>query len=245
MRSLTKLTWVELKLFVREPLSIIFTFAFPLVLLVVLIASFTPNDPAFGGLRPSDYYLASYIAVVIGAIGLIVVPVRIAGYREGGVLRRLRASSVPGWSVFASQAAVGLGMAVVGAILLGAVGRLAYGAALPASLISVTAAFLIGAFSFLALGLLLALIAPNARAAQGLGLLLFLPLWLLSGAGPPPDVMGAGMRHVSEALPLTYVVRALQDPWVGSGANVAALLVLIAVAAVATAVTLWLERRAG
>ncbi len=31
MRALTKLTWVELKLFIREPFAVIFMFAFPLV----------------------------------------------------------------------------------------------------------------------------------------------------------------------------------------------------------------------
>ncbi|MGI8904478.1 MAG: hypothetical protein ACR2IP_12690 [Solirubrobacteraceae bacterium] len=74
MHALRKLTWVELKLFAREPFSLIFTVAFPIVLLIVLIGTFKPRDPAFGGHHPSDYYLATYIGVVIGAIGLISLP---------------------------------------------------------------------------------------------------------------------------------------------------------------------------
>src|SRR5919197_4365693 len=118
MRALRKLTWVELKLFAREPFSLIFTLAFPIVLLIVLIGSFNPNDPAFGGQQPSNYYLASYIAVVIGAIGLIALPVHLAAYRERGVLRRFQASSIPTWSVVGSHLITGLVMATVGSIAL-------------------------------------------------------------------------------------------------------------------------------
>jgi hypothetical protein len=53
-----------------------------------------PGDPAFGTADPSDYYLASYVGVVIGALGLVVLPAHVAAYRERGVLRRLRASSM-------------------------------------------------------------------------------------------------------------------------------------------------------
>jgi len=56
MRALTKLTWVELKLFTREPFAVIFMFAFPLVVLVVLNGVFGKHpDPDFGGARPTDY----------------------------------------------------------------------------------------------------------------------------------------------------------------------------------------------
>jgi hypothetical protein len=36
---------IEIKLFAREPFALIFTFAFPLVVLTVLIGSFEPNNP--------------------------------------------------------------------------------------------------------------------------------------------------------------------------------------------------------
>jgi ABC-2 type transport system permease protein len=134
MRTLRKLTWVELKLFAREPVAVIFTFGFPLVLLLVLIASFgtEPDDEAFGGLRPSDYYLAAYVAVVIAAIGLVALPVHMASYRERQILRRFKASSVPAWSMLGAQAIVGLLMAALGGSVLVVAGRLAYARRCPA-----------------------------------------------------------------------------------------------------------------
>lgn len=69
-------------------------------------------------------------------------------------------------------------------------------------------------------------------------MILFFPLWLLSGAGPPPEVMGEGMRRVSDALPLTYAVHALQDPWLGSGSSAGDLLLLAGILVVAGALSI-------
>lgn len=216
MRTLYKLTWVELKLFVREPFSLIFTLAFPMVLLVVLIGSFQPNDPAFGGHRPADYYLATYIGVVIGAAGLIALPVHLATYRERGVLRRFQASSVPTWVIIGSHLITGLMMAALSSAVLLLAATTIYGAALPHSLAPVAGAFVLATLSFQSIGLLLGTVLRTARAAQALGMLLFFPMWLLCGAGPPPEIMSAGMRQLSDVLPLTFAVRAIEQPWLGS-----------------------------
>ena len=227
MRGLGTLTWMELKLFVREPFAVIFAFAFPVVVLAVITGSFgSQPDPDFGGARPPDYYLASYIAVVIAAVGLLAVPVHVATYRERGILRRFRASAFSPWTVFAAQGIVGLIMATLGAAVLVGLGAVLYDAALPVSPGAALVGFLVGTVSFLALGFLLAGVTRRARAAQAVGMLLFFPMWLLSGAGPPPGVMSDGMRAASDGLPLTQVVRALQDPWLGWGSAPGALLVL-------------------
>jgi ABC-2 type transport system permease protein len=182
--------------------------------------------------------------VVIAAIGLVAVPVHVAAYRERGVLRRFRASSVPAWAVFGAQVLVGLVMAALGGVVLVAVGRLGYGAALPASWAGVLVAFVVSALSFLALGFLVASVTGNARAVQAAGMILFFPMWLLSGAGPPPQVMGAGMCHVAGLLPLTYAVRALQRPWLGSAAATTDLLRLAGMLLVAVVLSLRLFRSA-
>lgn len=237
MKALRKLTWVELKLFAREPFSLIFTLAFPIVLLIVLIGSFKPNDPAFGGQQPSNYYLASYIGVVIGAIGLIALPVHLASYRERGVLRRFQASSMPTWAVAAAHVITGLAMAGIGAVVLVLAGALIYGAALPRSVGPVIGAFLLATLAFQAVGFLLGSVMRSARAAQAVGMLLFFPMWLLSGAAPPPSVMSAGMRHLSDVLPLTFAVRVIQHPWLGSASEPLDLLVLAGVLVAAGALS--------
>lgn len=240
MRTFAKMTWVELKLFVREPLALVFAFAFPLVVLVVLIASFpnTGDAEGFGGLRPSDYYLAGYIGVVIGTIGLVTLPVHVASYRERGILRRFRASSVPAWTVIAAQVVVGILMATVGGVVLVAAGTSIYDAAAPVAVGRVLAMFLLSTLAFVAIGFLLGSLTRTARGAQALGMILFFPMWLLSGAGPPPEILGEGMRRVMDVLPLTYVVRAIQDPWVGAASGGSDVLVLVGVLLTAGALSL-------
>jgi len=217
MQTFAKLTWIEFKLFAREPFAVIFTFAFPLIVLIVLTGSFQPDDVAFGGARPSDYYLASYVGVVIAAVGLIAVPVHLATYWERGILRRFGASSISPWMTVGAQITVGLLMAVVGSVALVTVGKLAYNAKFPEEPWLALLGFVVSAFAFLSFGVLLGVMTHNARAAQALGMLLFFPMWLLGGGGPPPDVMSDGMRAISRVLPLTFVVRSLQDPWLGRG----------------------------
>ena len=221
MRSLIKLTWVELKLFVREPLTVVFTFALPLIFLFVLAGVFgnTPDEEedVFRGVGPTDYYVPAYIGLVLASIGLIALPVHLAGYRQNGVLRRMRASSVPFWSVFGSQVIVSFLIGLLGGILLVVAALLAYDIQAPESPAALVAAFVMSVLSFASLGVLLGAVLPTARAAQGAGLILFFVMFLLSGAGPPPEVMTDAMQRIREGLPLTYGIELLQDPWLGFG----------------------------
>jgi len=247
MRAFAKLTWVELKLFTREPFAVIFTFAFPLIVLIVLINSFQPEEGGFGGFGdadPSDYYLASYVGVVIAAVGLIALPVHIATYRDRGILRRFRATSLATWTIVGAQAVVGLLMAIASSAALIVFGRIFYDANVPDSPGLVLIGFIVGTLTFLSLGVLLGIVTRNARAAQAVGMMLFFPMFLMSGAGPPQDIMSSGMRAVSDVLPLTWVVRSLQHPWLGESQNWTNLILLGGLFAVCIALSMRFLRRA-
>jgi ABC-2 type transport system permease protein len=240
MRTLAKLAWIEVKLFAREPIAVVFAFAFPLVVLLVLAGVFgTEPDADFGGVAGIDYYVPGYLTVVIASVGLIALPVHLASLRERGVLRRLRASSVSMTGVFSAQTLVHVAMAAVGGAVLLAAASLVYDVHAPASVAGVALGFGTGALSFVALGLLLGSLAPTARAAQAIGLVLFFPMWLLSGAGPPRGVMTEAMRQLSDLLPLTRVVAAIQEPWLGTGSNLSELLELSVLFAAAVTLTAW------
>ncbi len=244
MRAFGKLTWVELKLFSREPFAVIFTFAFPLIVLIVLINSFQPDDDGFGGERPADYYFASYVGVVIAAVCLIALPVHIATYRERGILRRFRASSISAWTTVGAQAVVGFLMTIAGGAILIVFANLVYDAKLPESPGLTLVGFIVGTVTFLAVGVLLGIVTRNARAAQAVGMMIFFPSFLLAGAGPPPTVMSSGMRAVSDVLPLTWVVRSLQGPWLGNGLDWTYPAILLVVLVIAAAISIRLYRTA-
>src|SRR3984957_1761201 len=123
-----RLIWTELKLMVREPLTLTFVFVFPVVTMLIIGGSFgTKPTVAFDWSNPSHWYVASYLTVVIAATGLIMVPVHLASYRERGVLRRFAAAGFPRWSFAVAQMVTGLAAVSAGAAVLLLVAAPIYG----------------------------------------------------------------------------------------------------------------------
>lgn len=244
LAMLGRMTSTELRLAVREPLVLSFVFAFPVVLVLVLGGIFDEDDTAFEGAVPSDFYAAAYVAVAIGAIGLVMLPSQIASYRERGVLRRFRAAGVQAWVFPTAMAIVSLVMTALAAALVTITATLSYG--LPALEAPVrTIVFgVLGAVSFVSFGTLLGWLMPGARSAQGVGLTLFIPMFLLGGGGPPPEAQTSAMNALADVLPLTHVLRAIQEPWLGIGDGANHAIVLVAMFVVSTGGWVWLSRRA-
>ena len=244
MRSLLRLAATELKLFVREPMVLTFVFAFPVLTVLILGGVFDDDDPNFEGTLPSDYYIAAYIGVVIAAIGLVMLPVHLASYRERGILRRFDVSRYPRWALPAAWILVAMVITAVAVAVLLVTGQLAYGLPELDDPLRVVIGTLLGAFSFISIGIALGMALPSARSAQGLGMLLFFPFFLLGGAGPPPDAMGDPLSTIAKAIPLTHVVRAIQEPWLDLGSPTGHLVVLAALAVLATGAWVTLSARA-
>ena len=216
MHALTKSTTVEAKLFLREPLTVAFTLALPLLFLFVMGGVFGNNaDPRYyRGAGALDYYVPAYCGLVWAAVGLLALPVHLAHYREDGVLRRLRASAARPWAVLGAQLLVTLLIALAGSALIVVMAALVYHIHAPHDLAGFLGSWLLCGALFSALGVLLASV-PSSRGALSAGLGLFFTMMMLSGAGPPPEVLTGAMHWVSNLLPLTYMLRLLQDPWLG------------------------------
>lgn len=229
-----RLLTTELRLLVRDPLTLTFVLVFPVLTMLIIGGSFgTSPDEAFP-VNPSHWYVASYFTVVIGATGLIMLPVHIASYRERGVLRRFAAAGFPRWSFALAQLLVGLvAIAVAGATLL-AVAAPVYGIPEMQNPLRVVTGVATGAVAFVSLGVLLGTVLPSARAAQAVGLLLFFPSFLLGVGGPPPAVMSPLLRDLTEVLPLALVTDSVRDPWLGLSDANGSLLVVAAIALMAT-----------
>lgn len=229
-----RLVSTEVRLLLRDPLTLTFVFAFPVLTMLIIGGSFgTEPDEAFP-VDPTQWYVASYFTVVIGATGLIMLPVHIASYRERGVLRRFAASGFPRWSFALAQLVVGLATIAVAGLLLLAVAAPVYGVPAVEDPLRVAAGVFTGAVAFVSIGVLLGTVLPSARAAQAIGLLLFFPSFLLGVGGPPPAVMSPALRDVSEVLPLALVTDAVREPWLGIGDAGGSLLAVVAFAVVAT-----------
>jgi ABC-2 type transport system permease protein len=236
-----RLVRAELKLMMRDPLVLTFVVAFPIVTMLIIGGAFgTQPDQAFDYVNPAHWYVASYLTVVIAAMGLVMLPVHLASYRERGVLRRFAAAGFPRWSFPISQLIVGLATTTVSCALLLAVAAPVYGIPPMHAWWRVTAALALGSIAFVSLGVVLGSVLPSARSAQAVGLLIFFPSFLLGAGGPPPHVMGSVVRQVAGPLPLTLLTNAVREPWLGLGSATGS---LAAVAALAVAATVLAARR--
>jgi ABC-2 type transport system permease protein len=226
MGALGKLTAMELRLFFREPITVVFTLALPLMILYLLGGVFgnTAGDNTgpdgivpYRGFGATNWYTAAYVAVAVAGFTLISAPTHMVEYRETGVLRRLRASAVPRWMVLASQFLTSLVIATLGAAVLLVVALAATDVDPPVNWWAFLAAYVLGAFALVSLGLALGAVMPTARAAQSAGLVLWFMLLLICGAGPPPEVLPDAMRTLGQWLPLAPVISLLQEPWLTGG----------------------------
>ena len=114
VRTIVRLTGVELRLLLREPGVLVSLIAFPAVTVLVLAGVFGSDpDPDFGGVIPSEHYVVGYVGVVLASLGLVTLPAHLASHRELGVLRRYRAAGLDARAVVGSHIALG---AVLGTV---------------------------------------------------------------------------------------------------------------------------------
>ena len=230
MNALLKLTWIEFKLQFREPVGIFFTLAFPLLLLAIFGSVFGNDSETFlSGFGQIDLSMAGYMAMIIGTIGMLGLPITLSNYREKGILRRLRATPLQSGTILWSQVIVQVFMAGLGILLLVGMGRLFFGLRMPEGNLMLIPAIILSAFSFFAIGFALAGVMPTARTAQAVGMALFYPMLFLSGAAMPRFIMPESIQHIAEFMPLTQVVILLEDLWLDGTWNMTALLAITAV----------------
>lgn len=225
MRTLLRLSWLELKLFLREPLTVVFSLVLPLIILFVLGGVFGndasgPGDElVYRGIGPMSYYVPAYLALVVASVCVISIPTHLAGNRERGVLKRFHASSVSAWTIAGAEFIVALVLSAVSSIVLLVAAAFAYEFEGAQSMLAVAGVFVLLAIGFAAFGIFLGAVLPTARAAQAVGMLVWFVMLFLGGAGPPPEVLTDAMRTVSDITPLWHAVQMMQDAWLGFDAG--------------------------
>lgn len=218
LRGLWKLTWLEIAIFLREPLGV-FGALLPVVFFVVFGRIFgrrmrmpAPDLPrVIAGDLP---ILASILIAVSAVLSLIAI---IAIYREGGILRRLRATPLRPYTILTAHVLVKLLFSVFTLAAMVVAGRRFYPVPPNTSLAAFTLALLFSTVSILSLGFLIASIVPTARFAQPIGTLIVYPMLALSGLFTSLDSLPPALRAVSRVLPLTYAVSLLRGIWEGHG----------------------------
>ena len=228
MNSLIKLTYIDMKLYLRNTVAIFFTLAFPLLMLV-LFGGIYGNQPAdiFGGYGSMDITVPGYIAtIVIGTTAFMSLPMDLTTQRQLGVLRRMRATPLHPGIVLASKLISNLLISLIGMALLVIAGRVMFHTHLPENWPVVLLGILLISVSLYALGLAMASLVRSANAARAVSFAVFFPMMFLSGGAMPGQFLPETMQLMGKALPMTYSVNLLHDLWFGQGWDLTAVLVL-------------------
>jgi len=245
LRGFWKLTWVETKIFAREPMGFVGTLAIPVVVFIALGRAFGAGKPAAAAALDLPFNPAILAAVLIAISAVQSLVAIISIYREGGILKRLRATPLSPATILGAHVVVKLGFTTVSLALLLLAGKRLFPGVMQVNVFSFSAAVLLGTFSILALGFVIASLVPTARFAQPIGALVLYPMLTLSGLFFPVARLPVPLQAVAYLLPTTHAVALLQGVWNGSGwsehwDSAAALLVLFAAyAALSTKVFRW------
>ena len=246
MRGLLHLTWLELKIFVREPMGAAGTVLMPA--LAFLGASMAGNSIAparFGNSEFARVGLPVLVAMLTAVSAVLSLVTIIAVDREGGVLKRLRATPLRPHTIVLAHVLVKLVLTAVTLVILSLLGRRGGAPGPGAALAGFAVAPLFSTAAVLSLGVLMASVVRTARFAQPFGALVLYPMLAFSGVFVPVEVFPGWLQALARFLPLTRAVSLLQgawlgEPWLAHAGDVVALTAFAAVSSlVASRVFRW------
>jgi ABC-2 type transport system permease protein len=191
----------EQRLFWRSREAAVFVFVFPL-LLYALLGSVYGDE--IDGVPAEDVLLAGLIGYGAANTALAGLAIILVGRRETGVLKRLRATPLPPGTYIAAVLLSTLVTFALQTLALVALGRLAFGASLPANEAGLVGAVILGALCFAGLGVGAAALIRSAEGVSAVVNVIVLPMAFLSGAFGPTRDFPAFLQAVADVLPLTY-----------------------------------------
>ena len=217
LRGLWRLVWLEIKIFIRKPLGVIGSVVIPTAVFVAigrLFAQRGVRTPA-GVTEFVSVALPVFVSVVISLSAVVSLVTIIAIYREGGILKRLRATPLRSHTILAAHVIVKLVFTALTLAVMMMVGARYTPLVLDSRVVGFTVALLFSTLSILSIGFLIASLVPTARFAQPIGSIILYPMIAVSGLFLPVEAMPDNVQTLARMLPLTYAVSLLKGIWVG------------------------------
>jgi ABC-2 type transport system permease protein len=207
--------------FWRNPARAFFTFAFPLMFLVIFTSLLGNGTVAIGSMRvkESTYYVASMASFGVITACFNNLAINMTFNRESGILKRIDGTPVPHVAFFASRIVHAVAVALLLVAITAAFGQLAYDAHVPRgiTLVRFLAMLLVGAASFSALGIAITALIPNADAAAPVVNIAIMPLLFLSGIFIPfGNGTPAWVLWVARIFPVRHFAVGMEAGFLGT-----------------------------
>ena len=198
------------KTFWRNPASVFFTVALPLIFLIIFSTIFG-NDTLdeLGGIKTTTYYVPAIVTLAVVSATMQSLAISLTVDRENGILKRGRGTPLPNWVFFAGRIGNAIVVSMLLLVVVTAVGRLLYGVEVPwERLPAVLVTLAIGAASFCCLGVALTAAIPSEDAAAPISNVAVLPLYFLSGVFIPETEIPDGVLRVADLFPIRHFFEA-------------------------------------
>jgi ABC-2 type transport system permease protein len=222
------------KAFWRNPANAFFTFAFPLMFLVIFTAIFGGGTQPVAGreIGLSTFYVGQIATFSIITATYTNLAINMAFTREMGILKRVRGTPMAAWSFMVGRILHAILITILLVAIVVAFGAAFYDAEVPTTTMpAFLATIAIGAATFSALGLAITSVIPNADASPAIVNASILPLLFLSGVFIPIRDPDAWYVVVSKFFPVYHFGQAMNSAYFsvsGSGFEGGNLLVVAA-----------------
>ncbi|MGO4372183.1 ABC transporter permease [Paenibacillus sp. MCAF20] len=216
MIAFAKLVKFDMKLYLRDWLTVFWVLVYPILMLAIFGSIFGNTTSEPGGMRYIESYVPALCVLNVISVSVFTLNINIITLREAGILRRFRVSPVRKSSVLASHAVQGLLLVLAGALEIIVVAKLFWNINITVSgLFLLLACLLFGCLCFFGLGFAMSGLAKTPGAASGFAMVIFFPMLFLSGVGMPVEALPEFMQAASGWLPMTHFVELAQGVWQG------------------------------
>lgn len=209
------------KAFWRNPGSAFFTFAFPLMFLVIFTSLLGNGNVTVGGreVHLSTYYVAAMAAFAVISACYTNIAIAVTFQRDAGILKRTKGTPLPAAAYLSARVLHAMLMSILLVAITAAFGKFFYGAHLPSgiTLLYFVIMLVIGSAGFCALGLAVTAAIPNADAAPAIVNATILPLLFLSGVFIPiGDKAPSWIGLIGKIFPVRYFALGMQSGFIGT-----------------------------
>jgi ABC-2 type transport system permease protein len=205
-------TALELRLFVRDPAQVVFSFAYPIVMLVIFASVFAGEDRP-GGVPFAQYFLAGIAATGIMLTSFQAVGTALAEERERGDLARLQVIGTPALGYFLGKAGQVLVTTVLQLAVLLTVAATAYDVPMPDGAgrwLTFAWVALGGALAGTVLGIAAASVGSSRAVGNGISAFAIV-LQFFSGVFFVFSELPSWMQEVAAVFPLKWLVQGMRS----------------------------------
>jgi ABC-2 type transport system permease protein len=209
------------KAFWRNPASAFFTFAFPLMFLVIftaLLGHYTVHLPG-RTISSATYYVASMASFAVITACFNNIAIQTTFQRDAGILKRTNGTPLPSAAFLGARMVHALLVAVVLVVITAAFGHGLYSADIPAglTLLRFLVMLVVGAAAFCALGFAITAVIPNADASAAIVNATILPLLFLSGIFIPfTSSTPQWIIWIARVFPVKHFADGMQAGFIGT-----------------------------